>query len=88
MLAIVDLAFAFFWSWFFFLREDYRRPLFLGSCLVLSSISMSLSLSFLIRQRVEKRKGVLKEDSSSLNYIYIWFSDIGGFLGPPGSNIL
>ena len=71
MLAIVDLAFAFFQSWFFFPREDCGCPLFLGSYLVLSSISMSLSLSFLIGQGVEKRKGVLKEDSSSLNYIYI-----------------
>ena len=49
---------------------------------------MFLSLSFLIRQGVEKREGALEEDSLLLNYIYIWFLDIGGFLGSPGSNIL
>ena len=49
---------------------------------------MSLSLSFLDGQGVEKREGALEEDSLLLNCIYIWFLDIGGFLGPPGSNIL
>ena len=54
---------------------------------------MSLSLSFLDGQGEEKRgveKGgeEVEENSSSLNCICIWFSDIGGFLGPPGSNIL
>ena len=87
ILAIVDLGFAFFWFWFFFLREDYKRSLFfVGNCLVL--LSISISLSFLDRQGEEKRGEKVEEDSSSLNYIYIWFSDIGGFLGPPGSNIL
>ena len=65
----------------------------MGNCLVISSISISLSLSFLDRQgeekrEVEKRGEEVEENSLSLNYIYIWFSDIGGFLGPPGSNIL
>jgi hypothetical protein len=52
-----------------------------------------LSLSFLDRQGKEKRgeekRGEEAEENSlSLNCIYIWLSDIGGFLGPPGSNIL
>jgi hypothetical protein len=91
---VVNLDFAFFWFWFFFPREDIKRPLFfVGNYSVISSISVSLSLSFLDRQGEEKR-GVenrgeeVEEDSSSLNCICIWFSDIGGFLGLPGSNIL
>ena len=43
---------------------------FIGNCLVLSSISVSLSLSFLARQGVEKGEQ-LEENSSSLNYICI-----------------
>ena len=46
-----------------------------------------MSLSFLDGQGEEKR-GEAEENSLLLNYIYIWFSDIGGFLGPPGSDIL
>jgi len=89
VLAIVDLGFAFFRSWFFFPREDYGRPLFfVGNCSVFSSISISLSSSFLDKQGEEKRGELVEENSLSLNYICIWFSDIGGFLGPPGSNIL
>ena len=65
----------------------------MGNYLVISSISISLSLSFLDRQGEEKRgvekRGVeVEENSLLLNCIYIWFSDIGGFLGLPGSNIL
>jgi hypothetical protein len=52
-----------------------------------------LSLSFLDRQGEEKRgeekRGEEAEENSlSLNCIYIWVSDIGGFLGLSGSNIL
>ena len=47
-----------------------------------------MSLSFLDRQGEEKRGEKVEEDSLSLNYICIWFLDIGGFLGPLGSNIL
>ena len=74
ILAIVDLAFAIFQFWFFFPREDYRCPLFfISKYLVLFSISVSLSLSFLNRQGIEKREGALEEDSLLLNCIYIWF---------------
>ncbi len=60
----------------------------MGNCSVISSISMSLSLSFLNRQREEKRGEKVEEDSLLLNCICIWFLDIGGFLGPLGSDIL
>ena len=73
VLVIVDLGFAFFqfWFWFFFPKEDCKRPLFMGNCSVISSISMSLSLSFLNRQGEEKRGELVEENSSSLNRICI-----------------
>ena len=47
-----------------------------------------MSLSFLDRQGEENGGEMVEENSLLLNCIYIWFLDIGGFLGPLGSNIL
>ena len=47
-----------------------------------------MSLSFLDRQGEKKKGEKAEENSLSLNYIYIWFLDIKGFLGLLGSNIL
>ena len=57
ILARVGLDFAFFRSSFSFPREDCRRPLFfIGSYSVFSSISVSLFLSFLAGQGIEKEE--------------------------------